>query len=33
MCMKARTFLKEDEYGSLTTSEIIESKIGGYLNV
>ena len=33
MSMKGRTFLKEDEYRSLTTSEIIDSKRGVYLNV
>ena len=30
---KVEHFLKKDEYGSLITSEIIESERGGYLNV
>ena len=33
MCLKGCTFLKEDEYRSLITSEIIESEKGGYLNI
>ena len=33
MCIKFRTFGKKDEHPSLVISKVIESEIGGYLNV
>ena len=33
MCIKFRTFGKEDEYPSLVISKIIDSESGGFLNV
>ena len=33
MCMKFRTFKKNDEYPSLIISEIMDCERGGYLNV
>ena len=33
MCIKFRAFTKKNEYPSLITSEIIDAKRRGYLNV
>ena len=33
MCMKFRTFLKKDVYPSVIISAMMNSEIGGYLNV
>ena len=33
MCIKLKHFQTKDEYPSLIISQIIDSKIGGFLNV